>query len=98
MQVPILVRGRLVSWIDSKAMFGDERTHGCASSVAVATYRWSYVRPGIQPASKSLHLRTLMDQGLFEVIRCTKVFKAEFIVLVAFMLVLIKLIRIKFNL
>ncbi len=27
-QVPILVRGRLVSWIDSKAMFGDERTHG----------------------------------------------------------------------
>jgi hypothetical protein len=26
-QVPILVRGRLVSWIDSKAMFGDDRTH-----------------------------------------------------------------------
>ena len=26
-QVPILVSGRLVSWIDSKAMFGDDRTH-----------------------------------------------------------------------
>lgn len=31
MQVPIAVQGRIVNWIDSKATFGDDKTHRCGA-------------------------------------------------------------------
>lgn len=38
MQVPILLKGRLVNWIDSKAMFGDDVSHNENALKQYSTY------------------------------------------------------------
>lgn len=45
MQVPLLVHGRVVHWIDSKATFGSARLHRCASALPFLAYCQPVLKP-----------------------------------------------------
>lgn len=73
MQVPILLKGHLVNWIDSKAMFGDDQSHNENALKQYGTYvnrfgagavvYWFGFVQDLQSTCEDVVLLTSFDKG-----------------------------------